>query len=71
MLKQNGYLENLLVFQNSLISPACYMNWEGFGKLTGFQCSHFVCEGEGGMLVVEGCVGVYSMYLGVLMRFEL
>ena len=33
------------------------------GKLTGFQGSHFVCKGEGGMLVAGVCV---SKYVGVL-----
>ena len=39
-----------------------------FGKLTGFKSSHFLCEGDAQMLVVE--VGV-SKYMGVLMRLEL
>ena len=83
MIKQNGYLENLLVFQNSLSPDQClfkYMdrvNWTEWGcfffffffwklHVTGFQGSHFVYEGEGGMLV-----GVCeSKYVGVLMRFE-
>ena len=42
------------------------MDCVSFGKLTGFQGSHFVCGGEGGMLV-EVCE---SKYVSELMRFE-
>ena len=46
------------------------LNWTdrvSFGKLTGFQGSHFVYLGEGGILVVGVCV---RKYVGVIMRFE-
>ena len=86
MIKQNGQLENLLVFQNSLSQDQYlfkYMyrvNWTEwvFRKLTGFQDNHFVCEGKGGMLGgVRVCVwgGVcvcvcVCAYMCVLVRFE-
>ena len=50
MIKQNGYLENLLVFQNAL-TPS-------LAPITGFQDSHiFACQDEGRMLVVRVCGG--------------
>ena len=66
MIKQNEYHENLLVFQNSLRPANClskYIHREldlvSFGKLTGFHGSHFVCGGEGGILVVGVCVSIW------------
>ena len=43
------------------------LDWVRFGKLTGFQSSHFVCGEEGEMLVVGVCV---SKYVGVLVMVE-
>ena len=64
--KQNGYLENLLVFQNSLcpeyhvhIHEQSDLDYVSFGKPIGFQGNHFVCEGEAGKLVVGMCVSMW------------
>ena len=70
MIKQNGYLQNLLVFQNSLSPYYClfkYMdrvNWTEWvfekkkKKKPCFQGSHFVSVGEHRVvLVMMVCVG--------------
>ena len=67
MIKENGYFENLLVFQkltqSSLfpiqIHGQSKLDWVSFGKLTGFQDSHFVCGVKGGKLVIGVCVSKY------------
>ena len=71
MIKQNGYLENLLVFKTHSVQISAYSNtWtavtEFLTEFLFFQGSHFVCMGEGRVVVMVVCGGGS---VGVLMRF--